>query len=1264
MSDVKWTKEQREVIDSRNSNLLVSAAAGSGKTAVLIERIIELILDEKNPMDINKLLVVTFTKAAASEMRERVGKAIEKKLEETPENEHLQKQLLLLSGADITTIDSFCKNVLTSYAHLVNLDSNIKVIESVESEILAKEVIEDLFEELYENKDESFLRLVNWYAKKNTDSMLSNILLNVNNFVNSHPFPKVWLNEKAEFYNTSNKDDNFYLENYILDIANSVNTNLEFFELSIKNNLKKIEDYSEFENYVDCYNVLLDKLCEVKESLKLFLNSRENLEDLIKISDEYLDTNFIKFSIPRKCDEEIKAIYYVAKKELDSLKKKIEESLDGLKVNVEDIKKESEYIYPYIRAISDIVIKFKEKFWEKKQKLNSIDFADMEHLALDILVDFDENGNFKPSKIALDYQKRYDEVFIDEYQDSNLVQEILLSAVAKENNRFMVGDVKQSIYRFRQADPSIFMEKYESYKKAEEDFESLNKKIMLYANFRSRSEILDGTNLIFSKIMRKETGELDYTVDERLNPMASFKETDKNVGGAVEIFIVDEKIDDEDEEINLTDEYSEEFEEIKTFKLECIKIANTIYNMINTKENSFMVYDKTLDDYRKIKYKDIVILMRSPSVKAKILEEVFLEYNIPLYSENKGGYFDTFEVDTIINLLKIIDNPMQDIPLISIMYSPIYNFTVAELSEIRLVDRKLKFYELLIKILEDENINIRENLKEKISKFISDLKLFSKKKNLISTDELIWFLYKYTGYYNYVGILERGERRKTNLMLLFEKAKNYEKNSYKGLFNFINYVQKVSFKNEDSEAKILSEEEDIVRLMTIHSSKGLEFPIVFLSNTDKSLKKKSNKKEETNLLLHQKLGFGAVVYNMDKKICFDSIMKKKIKNIKEKEQIAEEMRLLYVAMTRAKEKLIITGKVKGYEELKEEINSNLDERGNLSSYKIIHSENYLEWILSSIQNLNVCGKTLNCLGKEQNCLGSGDLKFQIDISNKADEFKEYQRIKEEIKSKNICLEEDIAQEKAEKLSIKEFLNERFDKEYAYKNILDKPSSITVSEVKKMIQEDEEDKHKKYYSENLVLKTPSFIHQGEEKVEFNSAEKGTIFHLAMQLLDFLKFDMEDVSKIKEEIKRQINSFVEKNIMTVEESNTININWIVKFVQSDIFKEIYISNKFGKLYKEKAIDYNLKLKNLYKDENISEDEKIMVVGIIDLFFENEKGEIILLDYKTDYVTKENLEEVKNRYKIQLDLYKSAIEEISGKKVVKKGLYLFGINEYVEV
>ncbi|WP_455100321.1 helicase-exonuclease AddAB subunit AddA [Parvimonas micra] len=1261
MSEVKWTKEQRQVIESRNTNLLVSAAAGSGKTAVLIERIIELVLDEKNPIDINKLLVVTFTKLAASEMRERVSKAIEKKLEENPENEHLQKQLLLLSGADITTIDSFCKDVLISYVHLVNLDSNIKVIDPSENEVLAKEVMEELFEELYENNDESFLRLVNWYAKKNTDEGLLQLLLNVNNFVNSHPFPKIWLNEKAEFFNTSTKDDDFYLENYILDIAKDVDMDLEFFELSIKNNLKKIENYPELEKYIDIYNILLDALFVVKESLKNFLKDNTKFDELKKSSYEFLNSNFGSFRIS-KCDEEVKEIYNKVKKELDSIKLEITESLGALNLDLENIKKESDLIYPYVRSISDVVIKFKEKFWERKQKFNYVDFADIEHLALEILVDIDEDGNTKPSKTALEYQEKYAEVFIDEYQDSNLVQEILLSVVAKENNRFMVGDVKQSIYRFRQADPSIFMEKYENYNRIEDDIDSVNKKIMLYANFRSRKEILEGTNLVFSKIMKKETGELDYTVDERLNPMASFKESDENVGGAVEILLVDEKSDEEyEDEIILTDEYSEDFEEMKSFKLECIKIANTIYNMMNNKENPFKVYDKNLDDYRKVDYKDIVILMRSPSTNTKILEEVFLEYNIPIYAESTGGYFETFEVDTIINLLKIIDNPMQDIPLISVMYSPIYNFTSIELSQIRLVDRELKFYELLIKILDDEDIEIRVSLKEKIAKFISDLKLFIQKKSLVSADELIWFLYKYTGYYNYVGLLDMGEQRKTNLMLLFEKAKNYEKNSYKGLFNFVNYIQKISLKSDVSEAKLISEDANVIRIMSIHKSKGLEFPIVFLANTNKKFNFRA---DDSNLVLHQKLGFGAVVYDMDKKTSFNSIMKKKIEKFKKNEQIAEEMRLLYVAMTRAKEKLIITGRVKDYENLREEISSGIDERGNISNYKILKINNYLDWILSSIDNLTVYGKSLNCLGREENFLGNEDLKFQLNVNTKIEEFIEYQRIKEELKTNEIILDEDDIEVKQEMRTVKQFLKDRFNKEYVYKNVLNKPSSITVSEIKKMIQEEDEEKHQKYYKENFVLKTPSFIHQGEEKVGFNSAEKGTIFHLAMQLLDFSKFDTEDVSKIREEIKLQINSFVEKNIMSLDEIETININWIVKFIQSDIFKEIYIANKSEKLFKEKAIGYNIKLKNLFKDENIEEDEKIMVVGIIDLFFENENGEIILLDYKTDYVTKENLEEVKARYKVQLDLYKSAIEDISRKKVTKKGLYLFGINEFVEI
>ena len=662
MSNIKWTKEQQQVIQSRSSNLLVSAAAGSGKTAVLIERIIQLILDENNPIDIDELLVVTFTKAAASEMRERVGREIEKALGLNPENTHLQRQLMLLNSADIATIDSFCNKVLKTHSHIVNLDSNFKVVEPSENDILALETVEELFEDLYEENNENFLNLLSWYSSKRGDSKLSELILTINNFINSYPFPIKWLKDKVEFLN-DNKDKDFYLKNYISEILEDIVINFQSFSLDIENNLKAIEGIQELEKYVEINNLYLESFYKLKnEVVKVFDNlTVENYDKLHESINDFLIEKFQTFRISSKCDSNIKDLYKTVKEELDSIKSDIRESLELLNINIEDIIKENRMIYPYMNALSNVVILFREKFSQKKREMNLVDFSDIEHCTLDILVNLDETGELIPTDIALSYRKKYKEVFVDEYQDSNLVQEIILSTVSNwdKPNRFMVGDVKQSIYRFRQADPTIFMEKYNSFDFVEDKPNSLNRKILLYSNFRSRAEILEGTNHIFSNIMRKRTGELDYTDKERLNPTAEFSiNTEENIGGAIEILLVQ---NDKKENKDLVTDYRtvdlEEYNEIKSFRLEAIKIANIINETVKEKKGNFKVFDKELGAYRDVTYKDIVILMRSPSMNGKILEEVFADYEIPIYSESSGGYYETFEVDTIINLPSIRDFP-------------------------------------------------------------------------------------------------------------------------------------------------------------------------------------------------------------------------------------------------------------------------------------------------------------------------------------------------------------------------------------------------------------------------------------------------------------------------------------------------------------------------------------------------------------------------------------------------------------------------------
>lgn len=1266
-----WTKEQLAVIENRNSNLLVSAAAGSGKTAVLIERIIRLILDENNPIDINKLLVVTFTKAAASEMKERVRASIEKKLEENPENIHLQKQLILLSQAEITTIDSFCGHVLKNNFHLTDLPPNIKVGDPTEIQILSNEVMEDFFDYLYKERDEWFLKLVDWYSSRNNDRELINLLLNVNNFVNSSPNPKKWLLESADFFD--NKNDEFYIENYFVEFSKDVRMTVISSLNKIKMVIKEVENYPELDNYRFGYLKSIDEIELVLYKLNHFIAipNLENWNILNQGIVQFLEVKFESFRIPNKTDEIVKVFYDEVKGDLKKARDEIRNEISGLSFNLEDIKRENAIVFPYMKAISKILIEFRERFLEKKKSMGILDFADIEHYALDILRDYDENGNEIPSKVALEYQDLFEEVFIDEYQDSNYVQESILSLVSRNENpnRFMVGDVKQSIYRFRQAMPKIFMDKYYEYD-LYTDVESKNKKIMLYNNFRSREEVLEACNLIFSKIMRENTGELNYTYEERLNPTAKFEDFDDNlnIGGSVEIHICEEKY--EDDEIELDDEEVDEFEEIKSFRLECINIANIIKSSINQKEDkAFKVFDKKLGIYRNLEYRDIVILMRSPNKNATIFEEVFGECGIPIYTEGDSGYFNTFEIDTIVNLLKVIDNPIQDIPILSIMRSPIFNFNSREFSAIRLVNKENKFYDLLLEIVSDDfkidefcseyelEIEFFHEIVSKTKKMLRDIEKFREKSNLIPIDEFIWYLLKETGYYDYVGQLEMGLQRQNNLMLLFERSRNYEKTSYKGLFNFVNYIERVKSKNADlGEAKIISEDANVVRLMSIHKSKGLEFPIVILANCDKKFNLKSG---DTNLVLHQNLGFGPRIYDVEKAVSFDSLYKKKIERIQKKEQIAEEMRLLYVAMTRAKEKLIISARVKDFEKSAKKWESvSKDESGNISDLEVINSKSYLDWIMYVVSRFSNVEERINILGELSSYKKIEDSHWTFSIANRGEIFEKYSKY-----TKNLTLSNEVSEEVNFDFEFDNSILKRIsDYSYPFKESINKPSSISVSEVKRIMLEDDEINYENIYSnKSISLKNPNFLHESEE-VSFTSAEKGTIFHLVMQLLDFSKFNGLNDLDLKAEIKSQIDSLLDREILSPEEKKTVNISWILRFLNSDIFKEIFKANSVGKLYKEKVIYHNIKVSEIYKNSGVLDSERLMVVGIIDLFYEREDG-IVLLDYKTDYIDKDNFESVVSRYNIQLELYKNAIEDISGKKVIKKCIYFMRTGELVE-
>ena len=1242
MGSPKWTKEQQAVIDSRNCNLLVAAAAGSGKTAVLVERIIQMITDRENPIDIDKLLVVTFTNAAASEMRERIGDAIGKALDKNPENKHLQAQLVLLNKASITTIHSFCLEVIKSNFHKINLDPNFRIGDTTECTLLKQDVIEEVFERLYEEANKDFLNLVESYAEKRGDNNLQDIILNIYNFAMSSPDPISWLNDSAKQFNI---DDDFDFSNSIWAkaILDSIKIEISGMESSMRNSLLSLEGIEELETYYD-------KFKNDYNGVKKILDGCN--ESWNKTFEAMSSINFENYSkgvkrIPKDSPSYITDI----KNSADNIRKSVKKSIESMISSTfcrsnEDIKLEIKYLHDIVKSISNTVIEFNNAYLSKKREKGIIDFNDIEHFALEILTIKNEQGEIIPSDVALEYRDKFYEIFIDEYQDSNYVQEVLLSTIAKIKtpNRFMVGDVKQSIYRFRQAKPEIFLKKYREYSLEEG---SLYRKIMLYKNFRSREEVVDCANYIFENIMSQNIGEIEYTEKERLNLGAIFKENNEKesiIGGETEIHLMQTKSSESDDiEKNLEDE-----EEIDNIQVEAKMVGKIIKDLMSINEDGKIqkVYDKKIGEYRPVEFKDIVILLRATSSMAPIFADELMNMDIPTYADMGIGYFDTIEIKTIMSLLNVIDNPLQDIPLLSVLKSPIVGLSPEELIDIRLEDDNRSFYESLESFSRYDN-----DTSYKCRDFIEKLNQYKEKSLYMSTDEFLWYLYTQTGYYAYVGALPAGIQRQANLRILFERAKQFEETSFKGIFNFIQFIGKLKKSNSDmGSAKTLGENANVVRIMSIHKSKGLEFPIVICSGMSKKFNTQDFKKD---ILYHHSLGYGPQIIDYERKISYPSIAKEALKSKMNIENLSEEMRVLYVAFTRPKEKLIITGLSNDFKKNLTSWSNGLDENRSISDYKVIKGKCFLDWIMPAVLK----HKDLENIRKE----------FKIDlkhISNHKSRWKTKLWYKNDVILENKeDLEEDnkisiIKNLDLEKFSTKYYdvIKEKLDYKYPFEFCTTKPASISVTEIKK-IQNNDYEYSDEIYTQKLNLKKPLFMQEDDSKYKINGAQKGTIIHLIMEILDFNK-----VNNVLD-IEEQINEFIKKGIITKYQSQVINPYKIVKFFKSDIGKRMLKSNF---IKREQAIYSQIKIKDIYINENFEIDsikdydnESIMLRGIIDVYFE-EDDNIILIDYKTDFVNDENKEDVIKRYKKQINLYSEVLEELTGKKVKEKWIYLFGIDE----
>lgn len=1225
MAEVKWTNEQLQAIQEKDSNILVAAAAGSGKTAVLVERIIHKIIDEQ--MDIDKILVVTFTNAAASEMRERILEAIYKKLEENPENVHLQRQIILLNKASICTIHSFCLDVIHNHFYEIDLPSNFKIADTAEIDLLKQEVLDDLFEQKYTENDKDFIELLENYTNYRGDEALQELVLKIYKFIQSSPFPLKWLQEKLELLKIEDKDISQTI--WGKPIIQAVEDDIQESIMQLETVKSKMALYPEMTKFYQ-------KICEDLIIIKDLQNYNSWDELYIKL----LNFNFSKWPVDKKVTNDLKED---SKEIRDKVKKHIKEKTAKLlSCPQEQAVKDLKIITPILEKLANLVTEFTKNFAEKKKEKNCIDFNDIEHFALKILLD--ENNN--PTEVAKKYKEKFEEIAIDEYQDSNLVQEAILTSISKGNNIFMVGDVKQSIYKFRQARPELFLQKYDEYKNKEEKTQEDNLKIQLFRNFRSRQNILNITNLVFESIMSKELGDINYNENEYLNYGASYPEPEeiKNYAGIAELDIIDLK---EDESITAFEgeEDEEEQERVEDDVLEAKFVANKIQELLNS---DYMVFDKKLG-YRKIRPKDIVILLRATSNLSPIYEKEISDLELPVFSDTSGTYLDTVEIQTILSVLKIIDNPLQDIPLVVVLRSSICNFTDNDLITIRLTDRNCNFYEALIKT----RLICDGDLKNKIESFLEKLEKWKSISQYMPLDEFIWQIYLDTGYYQYVGLLPNGAMRQANLKTLFEKAKQYEKASFKGLFNFIQFIDKLKKQNGDlASAKLIGENEDVIRIMSIHKSKGLEFPVVFLCNSHK----KFNMQDLNDIiLLHQDIGFGPTIMDTTKKIKYSSIAKDAIKLKMKQETLSEEQRILYVALTRAKEKLYITGRSKDFTKYVQDKNKVLEmyesENIKLDAKLMKKANSYLDWIMY-VYLFNQ-GRTITLKGEQYKL---SDI-ITLNVSNKKDLLKTL--AKEEV-VEQIDLKEKIGQilknksdeeNKKSDQALKELLEWKYD--YIVDTTLPTKSSVTKIKQEKIKLEEmlkgiesEEVEYKKSY-------TPKFM---QEDKKISNAEKGTLVHLCIQRLDERKdYELKD-------IQNMILNLVEKEIITKNEADAIDVNLIYQYTKSQLFEEL---RQAKEVHKEQPFYINIPAKDVVSEAENSK-KNILVQGIIDLYYIDKNDNLVLIDFKTDYISNEPnaKEKILEKYKVQLEIYKTALEQALGRKVNKTAICLVKDECYLEI
>ncbi|MFV0465149.1 MAG: helicase-exonuclease AddAB subunit AddA [Lachnospiraceae bacterium] len=1197
-----WTIEQKQVIELRDRNILVSAAAGSGKTAVLVQRIIGKILDPVSPVDIDRMLIVTFTNAAAAEMKERIGLALESALEKDPESEHLQRQTALIHHAQITTIHSFCLSIVRNHYHKIDLEPNFRIAEEGELNLLQEEVAEEVLIRNYENQEPDFIRFVESFATGKSDQNLKDHIFKLYRSAMSNPWPKEWIGSLTRPYQMSTISE--------LEAADWMQQLI----LYLKSILNDLMELAEMENQIaaapDGPNHLMDN---ASDDL-LLMQSFQNCTTYQDYADAFINSSFTRLKTSRSYDaseeklERFKRIRAQIKDQIEHLKKQF------FFESAEDICAHMQKMLGVTTELCRLTSEFQEAYQKKKLDRNLIDFSDLEHFALQILI---EESTKEVTDTAREYKEQFNEVMIDEYQDSNLVQETLLKAVSKdtEYNRFMVGDVKQSIYRFRLARPEIFMEKYRRYHRED----AKEQKIELHQNFRSRSEVLDFSNSIFRRIMKEDLGRVEYNDEAALYKGASFPDSD-----------------DMTPEVLLGNESDEGLAETEIENRADLE-AGMIAARIRTLRENTKISDKNSGMLRGVNYSDIVILLRSYGAHADTFLRIFEEKGIPAFTDSRTGYFKATEIQIMLNMLRVIDNPRQDIALVSVLRSPMFHFSDEELSLFKSDGERVSFYK---SVLEASAQQLPEYLQNKRDHFLKCLNQFRSQASEGPLHELIILILNETGYRNFITAMPAGKRRLANMEMLIEKAIQFEQTSFRGLFHFIRYIDRLfDYSVDYGEAEIVSENEDAVRIMSIHKSKGLEFPVVFVSGIGRNFNKQDTRSQ---LIIHPEYGLGLDHIDPELRIKTPMLHKRVLACLTDLDNLGEELRILYVALTRAKEKLILTGTVRNAKEYYHTVQSEFSpaEHG-LDYIARAGARSYLEWILPAL--------SLDRQLEKVQIMDCRDFLIS-DISQQTRDFEKADRFLQLAAS----TDPKVLQQFADALHYQyPFQADVYlQQKYSVSELKHRAMQAMYEQEEHIEQTFEKSDASQGQTENTYV--PVFM-DGSEKVNL-AAERGSAMHRVLECIPIR--EIAESGNKEDTLTELIHSSIRDGKLSASQEELLNRKQLLTFYNSRLARRIAEAEKLGNVYREQPFVMGISSDTFVQSASTSQ---ILVQGMIDIYF-IEDGEIVLLDYKTDVIR--TGEELVRRYGKQIELYEEALCKGTGLRIKESILYSFQLGEEVFV